>query len=212
MDRNLGALSANPEDGVKTTGWYYQWGRKDPFPGSITIDIITEQPLYDMTGNIVPVNKVQVPANPSNIGIATTNPATIYHDPGLNDHDWYSGILGIHDNTLWEPSSKTVYDPCPPGWRVPSTPFAWDGLTVDNFPWSDTPTPGRANPDYGGFYPALGWHSSSAGNLGNSGGGVYWASSYQDVAGELFAVRTNDVVGSKGYRSSALSVRCIIDE
>ena len=31
MDRNLGAMSASPEDGPLTYGLKYQWGRKDPF-------------------------------------------------------------------------------------------------------------------------------------------------------------------------------------
>ena len=33
MDRNLGAMSAAPEDVAKTYGLKYQWGRKDPFYG-----------------------------------------------------------------------------------------------------------------------------------------------------------------------------------
>ena len=34
MDRNLGATSADPDDGWKTYGLYYQMGRKDPFIGA----------------------------------------------------------------------------------------------------------------------------------------------------------------------------------
>lgn len=34
MDRNLGAVSADPADGWKTYGCYYQMGRKDPFVGA----------------------------------------------------------------------------------------------------------------------------------------------------------------------------------
>ncbi len=34
MDRNLGAISANPNDGWKTYGLYYQNGRRDPFIGA----------------------------------------------------------------------------------------------------------------------------------------------------------------------------------
>lgn len=34
MDRNLGAISANPADGWKTYGLYYQDGRRDPFVGA----------------------------------------------------------------------------------------------------------------------------------------------------------------------------------
>lgn len=36
MDRNLGAISANPADGWKTYGLYYQNGRRDPFIGGHT--------------------------------------------------------------------------------------------------------------------------------------------------------------------------------
>lgn len=34
MDRNLGAVSADPENGVESYGLYYQYGRKDPFVGA----------------------------------------------------------------------------------------------------------------------------------------------------------------------------------
>lgn len=34
MDRNLGAISADPSDGWKTYGLYYQMGRKDPIVGA----------------------------------------------------------------------------------------------------------------------------------------------------------------------------------
>lgn len=36
MDRNLGAVSADKNDGWKTYGLYYQMGRKDPFIGAKT--------------------------------------------------------------------------------------------------------------------------------------------------------------------------------
>lgn len=37
MDRNLGAISANKEDGWKTYGLYYQMGKKDPYIGGMTV-------------------------------------------------------------------------------------------------------------------------------------------------------------------------------
>ena len=37
MDRNLGALSATPGDPL-SLGLFYQWGRKDPFPGPVSVD------------------------------------------------------------------------------------------------------------------------------------------------------------------------------
>lgn len=53
MDRNLGAVSANPADGWKTYGLYYQDGRKDPFIGiqesgnNDRTGVTTAQPLTD---------------------------------------------------------------------------------------------------------------------------------------------------------------------
>ncbi|MDE5856875.1 MAG: hypothetical protein K2H32_00725, partial [Muribaculaceae bacterium] len=46
MDRNLGAWSANPDDGYHTFGFYYQRGRKDPFP----IANSEIQKVYDIDG------------------------------------------------------------------------------------------------------------------------------------------------------------------
>ena len=44
MDRNLGAFAANSSGGRNAYGFYYQFGRKDPFPHSGTA-------LYDIEGN-----------------------------------------------------------------------------------------------------------------------------------------------------------------
>lgn len=49
MDRNLGAMSANPNDGAKTFGLYYQAGRKDPFIGASQIGSCTRGALTALT-------------------------------------------------------------------------------------------------------------------------------------------------------------------
>lgn len=52
MDRNLGAISADPADGWKTYGLYYQMGRKDPFIGGCHEgDYTTRSPLTAMIGD-----------------------------------------------------------------------------------------------------------------------------------------------------------------
>jgi len=48
MDRNLGAISADPQDGWKTYGLYYQMGRKDPFIGGQSEGSPTDR--TDLTG------------------------------------------------------------------------------------------------------------------------------------------------------------------
>ena len=102
MDRNLGAISATPGT-IESYGLYYQWGRKDPF--IINYHMVT-----------APENAISYEyrdSNNDNIEQAVKNPCVVY-----NDANW-----GY--NKLWD-SNKTIYDPCPAGWRV-----------MDSYAWSD---------------------------------------------------------------------------
>lgn len=104
MDRNLGATGIVPGS-LDSFGFYYQWGRKDPFviPGYMTTapaDAISYQ-YVDWSNNT--------------IEFAVKNPTVVYNDASWNDI-----------NDLWNPS-KTKYDPCPAGWRVPDK-AAWTSL------------------------------------------------------------------------------------
>ncbi len=111
MDRNLGATSATPGD-VGALGLLYQWGRKDPFLGSSSISSST---LAKSTITWPPA----VNSNTSNgtIEYATANPTTFITYNSSN-YDWYYTGSSSTDNTRWQ-SEKTIYDPCPVGWRVP---------------------------------------------------------------------------------------------
>ena len=94
MDRNLGATSATPGD-VGALGLMYQWGRKDPFMGlsSISSDVLA---VSTGTWNIT---------SGGSTAKAEVNPMTFYTGMCLPNGSWAS--------------TKTVYDPCPAGWRVP---------------------------------------------------------------------------------------------
>ena len=114
MDRNLGATSATPGD-VGTLGLLYQWGRKDPFLGSSSIS--GSYPYAEST-----ITWSSVSSNSSNgtIEYATAHPTTFIKYNSNND-DWYYTGDSSTDNTRWTTSDKTksIYDPCPAGWRVP---------------------------------------------------------------------------------------------
>ena len=105
MDRNLGALSADVNSPL-ALGLFYQWGRKDPFLGSASIS----QPVYAAaTRHLkVTVNTEET----SNLAFTVANPHKFVL--GNANKDW----LASKDNSLWA-ASKTMYDPCPAGWRVP---------------------------------------------------------------------------------------------
>ena len=104
MDRNLGAVVNAAQKGHN--GLLYQWGRKDPFPA----------PLNNGTTTRYTTN----PADPAvhtyvhdmaTIAASIANPTTLYSPD--------SGSWDSANEAAWS-DSKNIYDPCPPGWRVPS--------------------------------------------------------------------------------------------
>ena len=114
MDRNLGATSASIGDPL-SNGLLYQWGRKDPFLGSATIDDYRT----DAESTITLPSSVKSDSYHGTIDYATSHPAT-FIIKGSNG-DWYYTTSITTDETRWTTSDKTksIYDPCPAGWRVP---------------------------------------------------------------------------------------------
>ena len=113
MDRNLGATSATPGD-VGALGLLYQWGRKDPFLGSSSISSSTVAKSTITWPSAVSSN------SNGTIAYATAHPTTFIKYNSSN-YDWYYTGSSSTDNTRWTTSEKTksIYDPCPAGWRVP---------------------------------------------------------------------------------------------
>ena len=210
MDRNLGAVGNTP-GGVNTKGLLYQWGRKDPFPSSTSISGNTEPVIYNATGTTT-INKVATPntsAPMHNIGNSVANPATFYQGASVNSTDWYSNKNNTHNDALWGGGgTKSIYDPCPDGWRVPKV-AVWNGLTNANFPW-DGAVLGNTNSNYGVFFPAAG-HRQANGNITDVGGnGYYWSASVVgERAQDLYFGRTNPVSPGSNMRGYAYSVRCV---
>ena len=111
MDRNLGAtevIPSNENGDYSAYGLYYQWGRKDPFPylGTVIPDGVIKNYNYYETFD--------------SIEYATQHPTDVFDDVTWNS-----------DGNTWN-SSKTIYDPCPAGWKVPDTD-AWDDWNGGNF-------------------------------------------------------------------------------
>ena len=106
MDRNLGATCATPGD-VGALGLLYQWGRKDPFLGfsSITSPIVAASTLEWPS-------PVESDVEKGTLDYSVANPMSYIY--GSADQDW----LIEPDSLRWQ-SQKTIYDPCPAGWRVP---------------------------------------------------------------------------------------------
>lgn len=111
MDRNLGAMRGTLDSVDKTIGLGYQWGRKDPFPGPVSLS--SEEPMVYAGTQISVVHDDVDPKG--SVPLSITHPTTIYN---CNNTDW--STLVADGNNLWS-SAKTMYDPCPPGYKVPSS-------------------------------------------------------------------------------------------
>lgn len=109
MDRNLGAANTLTP---AVPELMYQWGRKDPFLARYC------------TSNTVP----------------TTDPLTSsLKQPNVfykvtDGSPWYK--KSTQTARLWQDNVRTVFDPCPYGWRIPQK-GSWDGFTqnVNFFTW-----------------------------------------------------------------------------
>lgn len=116
MDRNLGALVAAPVDGeapIQSFGLTYQWGRKDPFPGPA---VAKKSDNATVAGQQVEQTPGDGAGDESKITLedAIAHPTLLGHS---QNGDW---LLPPYDNNLWKDGEKTIYDPCPPGYRVPA--------------------------------------------------------------------------------------------
>ena len=111
MDRNLGATSATPGD-AGALGLLYQWGRKDPFPGASSISGHIEA---KSTFNQWPRSTMFFEG--MSIDYTIQNPTKLIQGWDGRD-DWLLIEDGSVDNTRWQ-AEKTIYDPCPAGYRVP---------------------------------------------------------------------------------------------
>ena len=116
MDRNLGATSATPGD-VGALGLLYQWGRKDPFLGSSSTSSSTEA-----QSTLTWPSPVQVSTLPVDATYHIANPTTfITSNNSRQNYDWFFTSSSEYHNDRWPDSGspKSIYDPCPAGWRVP---------------------------------------------------------------------------------------------
>ena len=206
MDRNLGATSATPGD-VGALGLLYQWGRKDPFLGSSSISSNTE-----VKSTITWPSAVSSDSSTGTVDYVTSHPTTFVIGGSASSYDWH---YSSRDNTLWQ-SEKTIYDPCPLGWRVP------DG--GDNGVWA---TAGFADTSYDSsneginfsisspsttWYPASGYRYNNDGALNDVGYyGYYWSvSPYGSCAYLLNFNCFGDVYPTNNYNQArGFSVRCL---
>ncbi len=136
---------ASTAERLATYGFYYQWGRKDPIFGppayNMNDETLNGNPKSSQywvknhqTG--VWTSRTDIDTAESNsVAIVTQNPLTFYKSSsvaGDNNCGWYYSTFmdGYTNVAMWgyavadysiqgQTFSKTMHDPCPPGYRTP---------------------------------------------------------------------------------------------
>ena len=258
MDRNLGAsktglwaTAMNDGQGLK-----YAWGRKDPFPGpnNTAINGLNYIDTYDALGNVVPnymAGGNQTAATSASfsadiawrpVSIQATVADAIKYPMNFvqNAQSWNADKI----DDLWgdpysanpaQTGSKSIYDPCPPGWRVPHR-YAFTGFTTTGANATDKTTWNVVNATtvvigtQGGYecyydgtnsvaYPSTGFiNNTSNANLQRVAGAgtstVYnWLSSPTNATafeGQTSMFDSGNIYVTRGFRRSyGTSVRCM---
>ena len=202
---------------------FYQWGRKDPFVGS-TGSGNTTKTWYDGNGNTKNTNPVTTPTRskaesikyPEKFisGSSTWDSNTTYDNWNAKVTSQPSSATAYNDNVV----EKTVYDPSPVGFKMPTT-NAFTGFgsgSTVNFEdsWdsgykfktnSSSPNPSSI------YFRANGYRSYSGGSLYNvSTYGYYWASGpYSNATNGCYLHFDQGSVNpqSSNYRAYGFSLR-----
>lgn len=225
MDRNLGALERTVTGSaakVESFGLLYQWGRKDPFLGakrnnSGSKALVAGAAPYatDGDGDGDDLSKIT-------LAQSIAHPTLLGHRQG---QDWVTPS----DNTLWRDDAKTIYDPCPVGYRVPpykddqplnssdiSSQAGWvDGDT--SLKYFTLGSPDAAVFPYCGYYDD--WGLPFGSSVASYGGRIaMWTSTYSSDSGKtawLINVRGASA-GNKHFveatgKTRAGSIRCCVE-
>ena len=213
MDRNLGATTADAGE-VGALGLLYQWGRKDPFLGYSSISGSTEAKSTKSWPSPIASS-----TSKGTVDYATENPMTFITGVSSSSGDWH---YSSRNNDLWK-SSKTIYDPCPAGWRVPDgrdngvwSKACGSSSSFSNYPYDSSDEGMNFSGKFGSasiiWYPASGSRYGSGGSLDFVGRyGYYWsATPGSNRAYSLYFNHYGNVDPSyDSSRAGGQSVRCL---
>lgn len=144
MDRNLGATSAelwnSDTDSKDAHGLFYQWGRKDPLIGPSSENATSIAVVYDKDNNTIEPTDWATTTTPITRDDIAKYPMTIYGGASGISENWFaedacdlwgSSVMYAVDGAEGKGAGeKSIYDPCPPGYRVPH-PYVWSTFTSE---------------------------------------------------------------------------------
>lgn len=207
MDRNLGATSATPGD-VGALGLLYQWGRKDPFLGSSSISASTVA-----ASTLSWPSAVSSSSSTGTIAYSIANPTKFINGIEGSSSTYGDWLYSSRNNELWS-TYKSIYDPCPAGWRVPDSGI-WSKAGFDDTAY-DSINRGMmfaypiSTPD--AWFPAAGVRDSLGGSLNSVGSyGNYWSATPGGTYAYVMKFCDNGDVypSTSSKRAAGYSVRCL---
>lgn len=235
MDRNLGATDneiwTSATDSKGAHGLFYQWGRKDPIIGPSTESANAFATIYDGNNNLTSFDFTATE-------LIKRDDIAKYPMKYIKGDNWFAE--DAYD--LWGNSaaytanggdgsvgSKSIYDPCPPGYRVPH-PYIWSGFTsaaiggkhkggtVTATASGDITKQGGVTFDNGGpvIYPSTGFINQGAlQRVAPAGNGCIslWsnAGAKAKFSSQFYYDATNCNTPKANKRTFGFGVRCIRD-
>ena len=216
MDRNLGALRAATTETtshVTSYGLLYQWGRKDPFLGA-KYNESGSLPGYTSAGSrtfTALSEKITLDysiANPMTLGCAS------------DGSDWCTAETT--DANFWSESTKTIYDPCPSGYRVMKRDYSHTEIWSDTYKTDLTGVTGwsinAANyaftfGDPAVVFPLAGYKDGSTSTTSAGKRAGVWCSKSSDESAYFLNIRADKSTYNRisTARGRSYSVRCIAE-
>ena len=245
MSENLGAMWNS--DRTRQFNPHFQWGRKDPFVPPAAYSSSSNMTVYDINGNAITwagsatlgTSKIGVfgtdgdQSADKTVANAIRNPGIFFPRYDTTNHNWNnlawfnnfwnaaitgSGDLGDNQDS----AVKTIYDPSPAGWMLPSG-RAFTGFTTTGDNSSDSATfnvigawkngwqfKRKSDDAAGNFFPASGYRAYDSGGLTDvSSIGSYWSFAPGSQTYARCLVFSSGNVGplDYNYRAYGFSVR-----
>ena len=204
---------------------YYQWGRKDPFIPASAYNSSTNHTVYNMSCATV-TGISYLAATTITIGTCIRNPTCHYYNSSTSGPvttTYYNmwDAQNTTTNNVTSATKKTIYDPCPPGFCVPTYALCEyiGGIGLGNTmsTWNYTNNGATWNTGITGdalWFPATGtrsYNSSSVSYVGSRG--QFWiATPYSTLNGYGLALNSSKWYMFQSERATECGVRPVAEE
>lgn len=233
QDRDLGATAYNAEtEPAGINGFYYQWGRPTPLPLGKTV----YKPEYNQNGEWTSNVPVVFQSSDGNKAVIdrVAEPTTFFNQRATaSDGTLTKSLWGWRNEA--DEYAKTIYDPCPPGYRVPSIKL-WRDLVIldENHDGShdakiitnngkNIATAFKVDVNNAQiYYPMTGYYTAWNTQVGNNVGAYMWAATFyvgalNDASDDQpyaldFVIDNGELKAmrtDKEFSNYAMPVRCI---